>query len=75
LKHVRIRDLTRQWLQAGIWMIDANIRGRPRRGLISESTSREIARRMLDEYFDMVEQILEQRFSSERLSSQNRLRG
>jgi hypothetical protein len=32
----------------------------PRRGLISDITSRDIAGMMLDEYFDLVEQILEQ---------------
>jgi hypothetical protein len=41
-------------------MRDANMHSRPRRGLISETSSRNIAGTMLDEYFDMVERILEQ---------------
>jgi hypothetical protein len=60
-KHVRICDLTSQWQLARIWIRDANMHSRPRRGLISEITSRDIAGKMLDEYFDMVEQILEQK--------------
>jgi hypothetical protein len=72
LKQVRICDLTEQWLLAGIWMLDANTCSRPRRGLISQVASRDIASRMLDEYFDMVEQILEENFSSELTSSQSR---
>jgi hypothetical protein len=64
LKHLEICDLTSQWQLAGIWMRDANMHSRPRRGLISEVTSRDIAGTMLDEYFDMVEQILQQQHCS-----------
>lgn len=71
MKQVRICDLTEQWLLAGIWMLDANARSRPRRGLISQAASRDVAARMLDGYFDMVEQILEQNSSSELISSQS----
>jgi hypothetical protein len=44
---------------------------RSRRGLIREITSRDIACTMLDEYFDVIEEALDQCLSSERISSEN----
>ncbi len=58
LRHIKIRDLAKQWQLADIWMRDANMLGRPRGALINENTSRDIAGKYLDDYFDMVEQIL-----------------
>jgi hypothetical protein len=58
---VRISDLTEQWQLADTWMRDANMHRRPRRGPISESIfRRRIAGSLLDEYFDMLERMLEQ---------------
>lgn len=71
MKHIRRYDLARQWQLAEIWMRDANMHSRPHRGLIAEMTSRDIAGTMLDQYFEMVEQALEQHLSSERASRQN----
>jgi hypothetical protein len=71
LKHVRLYDLAKQRQLAEIWMRDANMHSRPHRGLLAEMTSRDIAGTMLDQYFDMVEQALEQHSSPERTSSQN----
>lgn len=69
LRHAEIFDLVKQWQLAAIWMRDANMHGRPRRALMNETTSRDIAGKFLDDYFDMVEQILHQ--SSAAAPSQN----
>ena len=61
LRRVKICDLTGQWQLAGIWMRDANTHSRPCRGPMSEITfRRQVAGTMLNEYFDMVERLLEQ---------------
>ena len=58
LRHIKIRDLAKQWQLADIWMRDANMHSRLPGTLINENTSRDIAGKYLDDYFDMVEQIL-----------------
>jgi hypothetical protein len=61
---VRMYDLIKQWEVADIWMRDANKHCRPRRGSIGETTfRRQIAGAMLNEYFEMVEGLLEQHSS------------
>jgi hypothetical protein len=61
MERVRISDLTKQWQVAGIWMRDANVHTRPCRGPMSEiAFRRQIAGTMLNQYFDMVEWMLEQ---------------
>jgi hypothetical protein len=68
-----MRALAKQWQLAGIWMRDANMHSRPRRALIEETTSRDIAGKFLDDYFDMVEQIL--RYHEQSASCAGRQRG
>lgn len=60
LTHVEIGDLAKQWELAAIWMRDANVHSPLPRALLDPTSSRDIAGEMLDKYFNMVEQVLNQ---------------
>jgi hypothetical protein len=56
LTHVKISDLAKQWELAAIWMRDTNMPSTLSRAFLT----RDVAGAMLDQYFNMVEQIFSQ---------------